>query len=111
MIEAHLDQMVSDWFGLLDFCKSKEFDRVQFRARHDAWARSWSRLAWEHQGYISEMICEGLTGDVKKTQREAAAAQYQEIEEGPEPVEVATSEAESPSGIALSPNNIAAGMD
>lgn len=62
MLQDFLDQLVADWFGLLAYTQSQEFDRKQFRAKHDAWAKSWGRMKWADQGYVTEQISHRLKG-------------------------------------------------
>lgn len=60
MLRNFLDQLVTDWFALLDYCKSDDFDRKQFKVRHDTYAKSWSRMGLADQGYVCEQIANRL---------------------------------------------------
>jgi len=55
-----LNAFVNKWFDLLSYCGSETFDQKEFKRSHDEWAKRWSRLDWEQQGYITEQISKSV---------------------------------------------------
>lgn len=47
---------VREFFSLMEYCESDQFDQKFFALRHDEYTRHYKRLSVEEQGEIAELI-------------------------------------------------------
>ena len=55
-----MNKLVDQWFDLLNYCKSADFDQDVFKVRHDSIAHQYKRLSVEQQGEYTYLISERL---------------------------------------------------
>lgn len=55
-----MEELVKQWFALLEYSGSADFDQKIFKIKHDNIASLYKRMSYEQQGEYTHMISERL---------------------------------------------------